>query len=222
MIELPDLGKAFDFENGFYLSCDVTRISKFVAHYELFKMTLDVPGAIVECGVFKGASLLRFAAFRDLFGVPESKKIIGFDTFGDFPGTAHADDQPYRDNFVGQAGSQSISTEQLHEVLQHKGTDRCVELVAGDIMETVPRYVKENPELKIALLNLDTDILEPAEVILEHLYPRLAKGGVLIVDNYGTFPGETRAVDDYFAGQDVAVRKFPFAMTPCYLVKNTH
>ncbi len=221
MIELPDPDKAFEFENDFYLTCDVTRISKFVAHYELFKMALEVPGAVVECGVFKGASLLRFAGFRDLFGVSESKKIIGFDTFGEFPETSYADDKPYRDSFVGRAGSQSISTEQLYQVLKRKGTDRFVELVAGDIGETVPRYVKDNPELRIALLNLDTDMLEPAQIILEHLYPRIVTGGVLIVDNYATFPGETKAIDDYFKGQAVVIKKFPFAMTPCYVVKTS-
>ena len=44
-------------------------------------MTMDVPGAIVECGVFKGTSLARFAMFRELFGNTFSKKIIGFDIF---------------------------------------------------------------------------------------------------------------------------------------------
>lgn len=74
MIELPDFSKDFLWENNFYLSCDITRISKILAHYELFKMVQDIPGAIVECGVFKGASFSRFASFRGLFGNPFSKK----------------------------------------------------------------------------------------------------------------------------------------------------
>ena len=64
-MHLPDFSKAFEYENNFYLSCDNTRLSKIIAHYELFKMTMHLPGAIVECGVFKGASLVRFAGFRD-------------------------------------------------------------------------------------------------------------------------------------------------------------
>jgi len=51
MIPLPDFEKAFDYENNFYLSCDMTRISKILAHYELFKLVNQVPSAIVECGV---------------------------------------------------------------------------------------------------------------------------------------------------------------------------
>lgn len=219
MIQLPDFAKPFEYENAFYLSCDVTRISKCLAHYELFKMVLDVPGAIVECGVFKGASLARFAVFRELFGPAYSKKLIAFDTFGDFPETAFEPDWAIRDRFVQSAGSQSISVEQMQRVLQHKRCDEFVELIAGDICNTVPKYGEENPALKISLLNLDTDIYEPARVILEHLYPRLESGGVLILDDYGVFPGETKAVDDYFASSGVKIRKFPFCMTPCYVVK---
>jgi hypothetical protein len=75
VIALPDLSLRWEYENNFYLSCDVTRISKILAHYELFKMTNELPGAVVECGVFKGASLVRFAAFRDLLGSPYSRAI---------------------------------------------------------------------------------------------------------------------------------------------------
>jgi len=51
MIDLPDFNNAFEYENNFYLSCDINRISKILAHYEIYKMIKDVPGAIVECGV---------------------------------------------------------------------------------------------------------------------------------------------------------------------------
>lgn len=219
MIDLPDFSRPFDYENGFYLSCDVTRMSKVLAQYELFKATLDVPGAIVECGVFKGASLVRFAMCRDLFSQAYSKKIVGFDTFGRFPDTAFAADQQLRDRFVADAGSESIGTEQLMDVLRRKHCDRFVELQAGDIRQTVPAYVAEHPELKISILNLDTDVYEPAVTILEHLYPRIEPGGVLILDDYGVFPGETQAVDEYFSGRRPRIRKFPFCMTPCYVVK---
>ncbi len=84
MIKLPDFSRSFEYENDFYLSSDITRIGKILAHYELYKMVLDIPGFIVECGVFKGTSLIRFATFRDLLGNSFSKKIIGFDTFEGF------------------------------------------------------------------------------------------------------------------------------------------
>jgi hypothetical protein len=220
MIELPNFEKAFEYENNFYLSCDITRISKILSHYEIYKMIKEVPGEIVECGVFKGASFLRFAMFREIFGNPFSKKIIGFDTFGKFPETNFQDDKKARNKFIDSAGEDSISKDQLFQILNQKNLNRHLNLIEGDITKTVPDYVKTNPELKISLLNLDTDIYEPAVSILENLYPRITKGGILMLDDYGTHPGETKAVDEYFHNKDVEIKKFPFAMTPCYIVKS--
>jgi hypothetical protein len=76
MIDLPDFDKPWDYENGFYLSAQPNRLAKQLAHYELYKMTRNLPGAIVECGVFKGVSFARLAMFRDLFENTYSKKII--------------------------------------------------------------------------------------------------------------------------------------------------
>lgn len=218
MIQLPDFDKSFEYENNFYLSADASRFAKLAAHYEIFKMTLDIPGAIVECGVFKGASLSRFAAFRDLFCTPFSKKIIGFDIFGEFPTTGFDADQKHRDRFITHSGTQGIGKDQLLEVFKRKNVTN-LELVQGDVTKTVPAYLKEHPELTISLLNMDTDVYEPAVTILNHLYPRLVSGGVILLDDYGIFPGETKAVEDYFRGKNVEIRKFPFAQTPCYLVK---
>lgn len=219
MIKLPNFKKAFEYENNFYLSCDITRISKILAHYELYKMAENVPGEIVECGVFKGASLSRFASFRELLGNPFSKKIIAFDTFGTFPETKYENDKIFRKRFVKDAGIHSISKEQLTKVLKQKGINKNIELIQGDITKTVPNYIKKHPGLKISILNLDTDIYEPAVTILENLYPCISKRGVLILDDYSVFPGETKAVDDFFKDKKIEISKFSFAMTPCYLIK---
>lgn len=219
MIKLPDFSRAYEYENDFYLSCDKQRIGKLIAHYELYKMSHDIEGEIVECGVFKGASLVRFAMFRKLFQSKYEKKIIGFDSFAEFPQTEFEADKKLRDHIVKEAGEQSISTLQLMEVLKNKSCDESVDLIAGDIIITLPQYVEMNPGLKISLLNLDTDIYEPSVTILENLYPKLEKGGILILDDYNVFPGETKAVDDYFKGKNVSIKNFPFSNTPYYLIK---
>ena len=180
----------------------------------------QVPGAIVECDVFKGASFCRFAMFRELSGLSEQKRLIGFDIFGKFPATDHEADKEPLKRFISNAGDQSISPEDLMRALKNKNTDKNVELVEGDIRQTVPAFVKNHPDLRISLLNLDTDVYEPAVVILEHLFPRISKGGVLVIDDYNAFPGETKAVNDYFSGRDVQIKKFPYSATPHYLVKS--
>ncbi len=219
MIDLPNFKKQFDYENNFYLSCKSSRIGKMLAHYELYKMTLGVTGSIVECGIFKGTSLSRFAIYRELLRDSFSKKIIGFDIFDKFPETNFSPDKKFRKKFTKLAGSQSISKEQMFKVLKHKGLEKNVELIQGDINKTVPKYIKSHPKLKISLLNLDTDIYEPAVTILNTFYPKIVKGGILILDDYNVFPGETKAVNEYFKGKKIKIQKFPFSDTPHYIIK---
>ena len=68
--------KCWDYENGFYLTSDVTRLAKMLAHYELYKRIIGLPGHFVECGVYKSASFLRFATFREVLESPYSRKMI--------------------------------------------------------------------------------------------------------------------------------------------------
>jgi len=219
MIELPDFAEAFAHENDFYLTCKCNRMSKALAHYELYKMSLGLPGHIVECGVFKGVSLVRWAMFRELFENAAARRIIGFDTFGEFPASGYPPDRAKLESWLSAAGNQSIAREQLLEVLAHKGITTGIELVKGDVRQTIPEYLERNPGLRISLLNLDTDIYEPAVVILEALYERIVPGGALLLDDYAVFPGENKAVEEFFAGRDVRISKLPFSMTPSYLIK---
>lgn len=219
MINLPNFKKTFTYENDFYLSCKTDRIAKLVSHYELFRLAEQIPGDMIECGVFKGASFSRFAMFRELSKNTLQKKIIGFDTFGKFPNTSFKNDNKSRKNFIKVAGGTSISKNQLINVLKNKGITKKIELIKGDITKTVPKYVKSHPKLKISLLNLDTDIYEPAVTILEYLYPKISKGGILILDDYKVFPGETKAVNDYFKDKKVSIKKFSFSKTPYYIIK---
>jgi len=219
MRKLPNFDDAFTYENNFYLSCDDSRIGKILIHYELFKMIKNLPGDIVECGVFAGVSLVRFVSFRNLLEYPNSRKIIGFDTFDKFPTTDFEQDKIPREQFLNDADSDPISKKQLLEVLEHKKNNHMIELIEGDITKTVPEYVSHHPEMKISLLNLDVDIYEPSVTILENLYPKVVSGGIIILDDYGRFPGETKAVDDFLKNKNIKISKFPFSRTPCYIVK---
>tara|TARA_Y100000590_G_C15491538_1_gene927943 strand:+ start:179 stop:838 length:660 start_codon:yes stop_codon:yes gene_type:complete len=219
MIELPDKKSSFEYENGFYLTCESSRIGKLLAHYELYKLVKNIKGSFVECGVYKGASLARFVMFRELFNQIKEREIIAFDTFDTFPETDFDGDLDMRKNFINESGEESISKDQLQLVLEEKQCDVNVELIEGDICKTVPDYVRNHPELKIALLNLDVDIYEPSVSVLKNFYPHIVEGGVLILDDYGTFPGETKAVDDFFENQNVDIKKFSFSNTPRYIIK---
>ena len=210
MINLPNFDNSFEYENNFYLSCSSIRIGKLLAHYELFKMTKQLNGAIVECGVFKGASFSRFSMIRQL-SKNMKRKIIGFDTFEKFPLANYEPDRTLRKKFTQSAGTNSISVNQLKKVLLQKGISKNIELVKGDITKTIPEYIEKNPKQRFSLINLDTDLYEPSIIILKNLFPKLEKNGILILDDYGVFPGETKAVNEYFKDKKIKIQKFDFS-----------
>ena len=218
MIKLPKVENNFNYENNFYLTCNPDRISKVLIQYELFMKTQKIRGDIVECGVFKGVSLIRFAIFRELLQ-NQSKRIIGFDTFGKFPEAKFVKDKKKREKFLEMSGEQSISTNQLLKILKQKKISHDVELIKGDITKSLIKYMNKNPKIQISLLNLDVDLYEPTKIILENLFPRISKGGILVLDDYNVFPGETEAVNEYFKNTNYKIKQFDFRETPSYIIK---
>jgi Macrocin-O-methyltransferase (TylF) len=214
-----DCSQQFEYENGFYLTAPIDRVSKFITHLDLFRCISGLAGDIVECGVFKGASLCRWIKFRALLENPFSRRIVAFDTFGDFPDADFEPDQAPRARLLNAAGNRSIARADLESLLQRLGLNTNLDLIAGDILQSVPAYVRERPELKIALLNIDVDMLAPTRTCLEHLYPSLVRGGVAILDDYGAFPGANKAIDEFFAGTNVTIRKLPYTCNVAYVVK---
>jgi len=208
---------SFDYENAFYLTAQPMRFGKLLAQYELFKMTLDVPGAIVECGVFKGASFARFAMLRELLGNAFAKPLIGFDTFDTFAEADSPRDEALRQAVVSSAGKRCISAEELMNTLVSKGCDKNVELIAGNVSDTIPEFLAKRPEFRASLINVDLDFYSGSKVAIKALWPRLATGGILMLDDYGVFEGETYAVEELLPG--ARIKKFPFCYSPSYVVK---
>src|SRR5262249_39041949 len=158
---------------------------------EIYKMAMGLPGAIVEFGVFKGTSLVRWANFREVLENPMARKIIGFDAFGEFPRTSVKEDDDFARKHDTGAGH-GISKDELSTVLQHKNL-RNIELVAGDLLKTLPSYLETHPELRVSLLHIDVDVYTPTKLILEQIYSRVVEGGLIVLDDYSHIAGETRA-----------------------------
>ena len=219
MGQLYDLEKRFDYENGFYATADPSRFSKFISHLEFFKRTSSIRGEIVEFGIFKGNSFFRWIKFRDLLEQTSSRKVIGFDVFGDFPEANFEEDKLRRDAFVKETkGGKSISYDELIQLLEKQNLRKNVDIIEGDILKTLDVYLQNNPQLKISLLHIDVDLYEPTKYILESLYSKVTKGGIIILDDYGAFAGTNKAVDDFFKNQ-VEVKKLPYSNAISYIVK---
>lgn len=220
MIFKYDEQKAFDYENGFALTSDIYRIGNILAHYELYKQTIHLPGDVIELGVFKGNSLIQFCTFRELLENEKSRKIIGFDMFGLFPNDCKiSSDIAFVENWNKEFHEDFLSMEDLYKSLQHKKIGN-VELIKGNILETVNQYLIENPHTKISLLHIDVDIYEATKCGLDLLFDRVVKGGVIIFDDYGTVEGETLAVDEFLSDKDYLINKYSFSHTkPSFIIK---
>lgn len=207
----------FEVENKFYLDLETKRMAKMLAHYELYKMILNKPGDIIEMGVFKGASFMRWAKFRNIFENNFSRKIVGFDIFGEFP-EADEIDRTAKERFTEAAGVLGISVEDLKNKLERLGLNENISLIKGDITKTIQPYLSENPQTKIALLHIDVDLLEPTKQSIEKFHNYMVKGGVMIFDDYGYFPGANIVIDEFIKQNNLEIKKFPFVHTPSYVV----
>jgi len=212
--------RRWDWENGYYWFAEPARFGKFLAHYELYKMIADLPGDICEFGVFKGASLIRFAIFRQMIENEAARVIRGFDAFGSFPReqVKLAADHSFIEQFEGAAG-EGLLVEELEQVFERKGIGN-IDLRKGNVFDTVPEFVAQQPAARIALLHLDMDVREPTQFVLDQLFERVVPGGLVVFDDYGTVAGASEVVDTFVRAHGLRLEKLPFYTVPAFCVKN--
>lgn len=170
----------------------------------------QIPGAFVECGVWRGGSVLAIILALQKAGVND-RDIYLCDTFDGMtkPGDVDVSDvhgsalefwQGAADKgervWPGWFDEEVFNLDLVKAVVEATGypVDR-LHFVQGDVMTTIPEMVPE----QFALVRLDTDWYDSTRHEMIHLYPRLEQGGVLIIDDYGEWDGCRKAVDEYFA-----------------------
>jgi hypothetical protein len=209
----------WDYENGFYWFSHPTRINKLLAHYEIYKSITDLPGDVLELGVYKGASLIRLATFRNALENDFSRKIVGFDAFGRFPrrGVANASDSAFISRFEKEGGH-GLGVDTVEQLMTLKGFEN-VHLVKGNVMDTLPAHLDQNPQTRIAFLHLDMDLREPTAFALELLYDRVVANGVVVFDDYGSVAGESDAVDEFVRDRKLELQKLTYYSVPSFVRK---
>lgn len=184
----------------------MTSVERMYAAYQAARYVTQqrLPGAIVECGVWKGGSSMMLMMTLLAYGAGD-RDVYMYDTFEgmvepgerdvDFRGEgAHQTWKNLQQNGEGGWCYSSLAEVEQNVLLTGYSRDR-VRLVQGKVEQTIPGQVPE----QIALLRLDTDWYESTYHELKHLYPRLVKAGVLIIDDYGFWQGARQATDEYFA-----------------------
>lgn len=168
----------------------------------------EVPGAIAECGVWRGGSMMVVAHTLLDLGATD-RELYLFDTFTHMPEPGEHDEDhrgvhasEFYDDAVASETYRYLPYEEVRRVVEGTGypPDR-LHFVQGMVEDTIPGQAPDT----LALCRLDTDWYESTAHEMQHLYPRISPGGVLLVDDYGQFMGSKKAVDEYFAEQEDTV-----------------
>ena len=171
----------------------------------------NIEGDIVECGVWKGGSMMAIAkALKNLND--ETRDLYLFDTFSGMTEPSDKDKDfkgekaSYLLNNARKDDSYSVwclaSIEIVKEAMQKTGYEKQkIHFIQGMVEETIPK----NAPTSISLLRLDTDWYESTKHELIHLYPRLSVGGIIIIDDYGYWQGSRLATDEYIEQNNVKI-----------------
>jgi O-methyltransferase len=176
-----------------------------------------IDGDFVECGVWRGGSMMVIALTLQRLGAAD-RRLWLYDTFTSVPAPGPKDADVWgrsreewrRNAQPGGPTAEQVKlkgVEEVRSLLLSMGYDPgLLMFVQGLVEETIPASAPE----RIALLRLDTDWYESTRHELEHLYPNVEPGGVLIVDDYGEFLGARQAVDEYFVDDPILLNRIDF------------
>ena len=225
----------WDLYNGFFLMNDVERLRKFMVREHFFKMSLEIPGDIVELGVFKGTGIAQLLKMREIFIPASNKKIIGFDLFSksnDYKTTLNENNEKLNEyytesNIKMEYGIKVkdieyfINNMKLTNSRMGFNTDIC-QLIEGDVKNSIPIYLNDNPGFRISYLYLDLDIDEPTYGSLNLLYDRVVRGGIIVFDEYACEKWtESNAVDRFLNEHpNLNIKTLTWGRTPtAYIIK---
>lgn len=190
--------------------------AKDICYYELIKMTKNVVGNIIECGVYFGNSLMNYANYSvSIEPYNYQCKIIGFDTFSGGIGLTQKDKNNY--SFDRKDGEyKADSYEDLTRSIEIFNMDRPIDnidkvkLVKGDIRKTSKEYIKENPQTIIRILSLTMNYYDPTLIALENFYLRISNGGIEVINGFNYASGATQALNDYLNLKNIELKMFDF------------
>ena len=179
-------------------------MGKLLCYNELFKMTENVLGSILECGVYYGNGFMTYANIAAALEPYNYQcKVVGFDTFeGDVGLTSEDRVNPLVKRHEGDYNAEGSYTD-LREAIEIYDGDRPLnhmeklELVDGDLTQTAPKYVEDNPSLTVRVLHLSVNIYQPTKAALENFYPLMPKGSVVAIHGINhSASGATRAIKE--------------------------
>jgi hypothetical protein len=215
----------YDSYNNFMISSDIKLFGKLLARILIFDMVKDVPGDIVELGVFKGTGIFTFLKLKRFFCPNSMKKVIGFDFFDteELTGSIKGNELQsmstlFKDrNFTHD---KTFVTKLKNKISSSGFLDYEFDLIKGDVSITTEEFVVNNPGSKISLLYIDLDLEEPTYNSLNALWNNISRGGIVVFDEYAYHKWtESIGVDRFFEDKDVQIKSLNFMAPTAYIIK---
>ena len=225
-LEIIDTSQSlFDAFNAFILSSDTKVFGKLLARSLLLNTVKNVPGDIVECGVFKGTGLLTFLKLKRFLCPNTVKRVVGFDYFDSHQLVDElegVDKEAMGTLFKDREYEHKHGQEKkMREMINKCGfADHEFDLVSGDISKSSLNYVRDKPGFRISLLYMDLDLDKPTYDALEVLWERVAKGGLVVFDEYAFHKwSESDGIDQFFADKNVEINTLNYICPTAYVRK---
>lgn len=215
----------YDAFNSFIFSNDTKVLAKLIARTNLFNQVRDVPGDIVEAGVFKGSGILTWLKLKKILDPTAFKKVIGFDFF-DTEGLLQSLSGHDRERMENLFNSRKFSHKMafysmLMDIIYNAGFNNGdFELIRGDIIPISGTYALNRPGAKISLLYMDLDLEEPTYQTLQNLWPMVSKGGLVVFDEYAYHQwSETIGADRFAEENGLEIKPLPYNAPTAYIKK---
>lgn len=166
-------------------------LNRYLTLYELYKKTLGISGHIAEIGVFKGAGSILFGKLIQMFEPDSLTMVHGFDWF---KGTEAVEENPLQ-----VQGGNTASESTVLELIRLQNLENTVKIHNVNVEAGLPSFFEKYPHLQFKLVFLDSGTYECVSESINHFWPRLIPGGIMVFDQFNNevAPGETRAVREF-------------------------
>jgi hypothetical protein len=214
--------------NNFIFSNDIKVIGKLLHRFKFFEMVKDLPGDIVEIGVFKGSGVASFQKFLEIFCPNSIKKVVGFDIFdaSDPAVTLEKDgvnDVSEMKKIYNRVDENELTLESVTRRLDGMNMSNNCILVKGDVETSIPEFLQNNPGFRVSFLYLDADLERPTYSALKQLWDRIVVGGVIVFDEfeYHKF-SESEGYDKFIKERGIRcdIRSTNFMSPTAFIIKN--
>ncbi|MEI7474093.1 MAG: class I SAM-dependent methyltransferase [bacterium] len=207
-MEIPER----DFIFQFPVFVGQVNLARYLFFYDLYKQIIELNGHIADVGTFKGSSFLFMAKMIKLFEPYNTTQVYGFDWFEGMAPSSQDD--------KNQEGKYKADFATLSKLIELQELKDVAILNKMDITKELAAFMKERPQLRFKMVFIDCGIKEVMESSLEYFWPRLVKGGILIMDHYNmeVSPSESLILEKHVG--DNLIKQMPFVRQPtCYVIK---